>query len=86
MNYQSATAFQTVVLSVALNVSVFAQESAADFRKWLLKGTPDPACVQARDGSGFYVFATGAGISIRHSTDRKAWKKVGRGFDNAVPA
>ena len=86
MNYQSATAFQAVALSVAVNVSVFAQESEADFRKWLLKGTPDPACVQARDGSGFYVFATEAGISIRHSTDRMTWKKVGRVFDKAVPA
>jgi len=85
MNYWLATAFQAVALIVAVNVSAFAQESEAEFRKWLLKGTPDPACVKAHDGSGYFVFATEAGISIRHSTDLKSWKNVGRVFDNAVP-
>lgn len=86
MNYRFASALQVFVLSVALSGPTLAQESEAEFRKWLLKGTPDPACVQAHDGSGYYIFATEAGISIRHSTDLKTWKKVGRVFDEAVPA
>ncbi|MGZ0165094.1 MAG: arabinan endo-1,5-alpha-L-arabinosidase [Planctomycetales bacterium] len=77
--------FVAVVVGVALGSPAAAQESEIEFRKWLLKGTPDPASVQAHDGSGYYVFATEAGISIRHSTDLKTWKKVGRVFDSAVP-
>ena len=76
-----------VVASGVLSMPVAsAQDSDAAFRQWLLKGTPDPAVVQAHDGSGFYIFATEAGISIRHSRDLKTWKKVGRVFEDAVPA
>ena len=77
--------FVAVVVGVVLGLPASAQESEIEFRKWLLKGTPDPASVQAHDGSGYYVFATEAGVSIRHSTDLKTWKKVGRVFDGAVP-
>lgn len=85
MTHRFAAVLQVVALSVAVNMPAFAQESEAEFREWLLKGTPDPACVKAHDGAGYYIFATEAGISIRHSTDLKTWKKVGPVFDKAVP-
>ena len=49
-------------VGLALVLPASAQESEIEFRKWLLKGTPDPASVQAHDGSGYYIFATEAGI------------------------
>ena len=57
----------------------------ADQLAWLVKGTPDPAAIQAGDGSGDYIFATGEGIAIWHSSDRRAWKRIGRVFEDAVP-
>ena len=37
--------------------------------QWLVKGVPDPAIIESRDGSGYYIFATGKGIAIWHSQD-----------------
>lgn len=54
-------------------------------RRWLVNGAPDPAIVQARDGSGYHVFATGEGIAIWRSADLKKWKRTGRVFQEAVP-
>ena len=52
---------------------------------WLVKGTPDPAAIEAYDGTGSFIFATGEGIAIWHSHDRKSWKRIGRVFEDAVP-
>lgn len=77
-----------VVLALCLTFLIAlstAQGQDADQIAWLVKGTPDPAAIQARDGSGDYIFATGEGIAIWHSSDRKSWKRTGRVFDEAVP-
>ena len=58
----------------------------ADQLAWLIKGAPDPAAIRARDGSGNYVFATGEGIAIWHSASQTRWKRIGRVFEDAVPA
>jgi len=50
----------------------------------VLLGMPDPAVIQADDGS-FYIFATGRGLPIYHSDNLVDWKRVGRVFDGAVP-
>lgn len=47
---------------------------------------PDPAIIEAHDESGYYIFASGPGASIWHSDDLKAWKRIGRVFDDSVPA
>ena len=54
-------------------------------RDWLVNGAPDPAIVQARDNSGYYVFATGQGIAIWRSKDLRTWNRAGRVFEKAVP-
>lgn len=51
----------------------------------LRSGMPDPAIVEARDGSGFYVFTTGHGVKVFHSPDLTTWKLIGRVFDRHVP-
>lgn len=50
----------------------------------VLLGMPDPAVIQADDGS-FYIFATGRGLPIYHSDNLVDWTRVGRVFDGAVP-
>lgn len=69
---------------IALATSLPAQD--ADQIAWLVKGTPDPAAITARDGSGHYIFSTGEGIAIWHSRDRQSWQRIGRVFGEAVPA
>ncbi|MEC7566868.1 MAG: arabinan endo-1,5-alpha-L-arabinosidase [Planctomycetota bacterium] len=51
----------------------------------LRAGMPDPAVIEAHDGSGFYVFATGHGVKVFHSRDLKSWKRIGRVFEQHVP-
>ena len=51
----------------------------------LRSGMPDPAIVEARDGSGFYVFTTGHGVKVFHSPDLTTWKLIGRVCDRHVP-
>lgn len=72
-----------VMICAALQSRGAAQD--ADQIAWLVKGTPDPAAIQAHDSSGDYIFATGEGIAIWHSSDRVSWKRIGRVFDVAVP-
>jgi len=51
----------------------------------LRSGMPDPAIVEARDGSGYYVYTTGHGVKVFHSTDLKSWDLIGSVFDRHVP-
>ena len=51
----------------------------------LRSGMPDPAIVEARDGSGYYVYTTGHGVKVFHSTDLKSWELIGTVFDRHVP-
>lgn len=76
-----------LLLMISLLATAARETSAqdADQLAWLVKGTPDPAAIQARDGSGNYVFATGEGIAIWRNTNRTLWKRIGRVFDDAVP-
>lgn len=53
-------------------------------KEGVLLGMPDPAVIQAADGS-FYIFATGEGLPIYHSTNLVDWEKVGRVFETPVP-
>ena len=50
----------------------------------VLKGMPDPAVIQANDGS-YYIFATGKGLPFYRSTDLVNWKRLGTVFDKPVP-
>ncbi len=54
-------------------------------REGVLLGMPDPAVIQAENGS-FYIFATGKGLPIYHSTNLVNWERVGTVFDTPVPA
>ena len=72
------------ILIAALALPVLAQDE--EQLRWLVQGAPDPAAISSHDGSGLYVFATGKGIAIWHSPDGADWKKVGRVFDEDVPA
>jgi arabinan endo-1,5-alpha-L-arabinosidase len=51
----------------------------------LRAGMPDPAIIEAHDGSGFYVFSTGHGVKVFHSLDLKSWKRIGQVFQQHVP-
>lgn len=51
----------------------------------LRSGMPDPAIVEAKDGSGYYVYTTGHGVKVFHSDDLRSWKLIGRVFDRHVP-
>ncbi len=51
----------------------------------VLNGMPDPAVIQANDGS-YFIFATGKGLPYYRSTDLVHWKRLGRVFDTPVPA
>ena len=51
----------------------------------VLMEMPDPAVIEADKGS-FYIFATGRGLPIYHSTDLVNWERVGSVFETAVPA
>ena len=62
-----------------------ARSQDADQIAWLVKGTPDPAAIEAHDGAGSFIFATGEGIAIWHCHDRNSWKRIGRVFEDAVP-
>lgn len=64
-----ATFFVALIPALVFCVSVSAQEG-------VLIGMPDPAVIQADNGS-FYIFATGRGLPIYHSTDLVNWEKVG---------
>ena len=50
----------------------------------VLKGMPDPAIIQANDGS-FYIFATGKGLPFYRSKDLLNWNKIGYVFNKPVP-
>ena len=54
----------------------------------VLVGAPDPtiASVQEEGHQGYYVFATGRGATIFHSSDLRQWKRVGSVFDTPVPS
>ena len=79
----SARVCVLLLATFAVSNSGFAQD--ADQLQWLVNGTPDPAAIHAHDGSGDFIFATGKGIAIWRSSDRKNWKRVGRVFDQDVP-
>ncbi len=51
----------------------------------VLAGTPDPTIIEARDGSGYYIFSTGRGVPIWRSRNLLDWTKTGRVFKTAVP-
>ena len=60
-------------------------DGSGDFKgAGVLKGMPDPAIIQANDGS-FYIFATGKGLPFYHSKDLLNWNKIGYVFDKPVP-
>ena len=52
----------------------------------LRSGMPDPAIIEAKNGSGYYVYTTGHGVKVFHSTDLRDWKPIGRVFEQHVPA
>jgi arabinan endo-1,5-alpha-L-arabinosidase len=51
----------------------------------VLIGMPDPAVIQAAEDS-FYIFATGRGLPVYHSSDLVHWEKAGTVFDRPAPA
>ncbi|MCR4415027.1 MAG: arabinan endo-1,5-alpha-L-arabinosidase [Thermoguttaceae bacterium] len=49
-------------------------------------GCPDPAVIATDAPRAYYVFSTGEGVPIWRSDDLYHWKRVGRVFDENVPA
>ncbi|MFP6672794.1 MAG: arabinan endo-1,5-alpha-L-arabinosidase, partial [Pirellulaceae bacterium] len=75
------------LVSLFTVTTVLAQEPFNPTSKESLRlGVPDPAVIEARDGSGYYIYATGHGVVVWHSKDLKAWKRIGTVFDRHVPA
>lgn len=72
------------VIMIGISASAFAQEDQTA-PSAVLSGCPDPAVIECRDGTGYYIFSTGKGCVIRHSTDLTDWKPIGRVFDTPVP-
>ncbi len=68
--------FRTIFLFFAISAALLAEESAV-----IPFETPDPTAIDAPDGKGVYVFATGRGIQIVHSDDLLHWKRIGRVFN-----
>ena len=55
----------------------------------ILAGGADPTIVATQDADGkpaYYVVATGRGIRLAYSPDLKNWRRVGRVFQESVPA
>lgn len=71
-----------VVLSIAVSSAVMAQEEKLAV---FPSDSPDPAIAKCKDGTGYYVFTTGRGIRIFHSTDLIEWKQIGQVFRENVP-
>jgi arabinan endo-1,5-alpha-L-arabinosidase len=49
-----------------------------------IRNVHDP--VMIRDKDAYYIFSTGPGIPMRRSGDMRTWKRVGRVFEEDVPA
>ena len=76
-----------LLIPFLFSTSATAQEPFNPTSKESLRlGVPDPAIIEARDGSGYYIFATGHGVVVWHSIDLKTWKRIGTVFDRHVPA
>ena len=52
--------------------------------KGAVRHVHDP--VMIRDGDAYYVFSTGPGVPMRRSQDMLDWKRIGRVFEDDVPA
>ncbi|MCA9263384.1 MAG: family 43 glycosylhydrolase, partial [Planctomycetales bacterium] len=55
----------------------------------LLAGGADPTGVAVQDNQGnttYYVVSTGRGINLSSSPDLRTWKRLGRVFEEDVPA
>lgn len=72
-------------LSLFLITISFVFYPAAFAKEGVLTGMPDPAIIAHGDNS-FYIFATGKGLPIYHSTDLVQWTAVGTVFDTPVPS
>ena len=78
-----------VLLLLVLSNLSFRAQAEEDYDPTALEslraGMPDPAIIEAHDGSGFYVFSTGHGVKVFHSLDLKSWKRIGQVFQQHVP-
>ena len=78
-----------ILLLLLLSTVSFSTQADEDYDPAALEslraGMPDPAVIEARDGSGFYVFATGHGVKVYHSKDLKTWNRIGQVFQQHVP-
>jgi arabinan endo-1,5-alpha-L-arabinosidase len=77
------------VLVTMAGVLLVGQLSSPTSSDGILAGGADPAIVAARDSDGkpiYYVVSTGRGLHISRSSDLNSWKRVGRVFEQAVPA
>lgn len=74
-----------MVFAALLITGLLALSPYASAKEGVLLGMPDPAVIQAENGS-FYIFATGKGLPVYHSTNLVEWEKIGTVFDTPVPA
>ena len=78
-----------ILLLLLLSNFSFRAQAEEDYDPTALEslraGMPDPAIIEAHDGSGFYVFSTGHGVKVFHSLDLKSWKRIGQVFQQHVP-
>ncbi len=54
-------------------------------QQFTILGVPDPSIIEAHDGAEYFIFSTGAGISIWRSRDHVKWTSAGRVFTDDVP-
>jgi arabinan endo-1,5-alpha-L-arabinosidase len=75
----------SVISFITISVTSLFAQSQDTFTQNPLKGdirVHDP--VMIRQGSVYYIFHTGRGISIKTSDDRIHWKNAGRVFDSTL--
>lgn len=80
----TATTWRALRHAAALALLATVAGRAAGAQVGDVRDVPDPAII--KDGSAYYIYATGEGIPIRRSRDLRTWTQVGRVFPTATPS
>lgn len=80
-----------VLLGTILWSGLLASHSSVSGQDWdslavIPYDTPDPTAMEAKDGSGLYVFSTNPGITISRSRNMMDWTRLEKVFPENIPA